>query len=98
TREVVARLGHTVPELPGWAAPLIATLDDLDATTRPDPLVSSHHDFRPAQVLLNQEGLAFIDFDGAAMAEAGLDIGRFRGKLRDIGVTALAAQPDGYRE
>ncbi|MGA8044895.1 MAG: hypothetical protein WCA30_01390 [Dermatophilaceae bacterium] len=98
TREVVERLGHTVPELPTWAAPLIATLEHLDASTPADPLVSSHHDFRPAQVLLSEAGLAFIDFDGAAMAEAGLDIGRFRGKLRDIGVTALAAQPEGYRE
>lgn len=98
TREVVERLGHTVPELPGWAAPLIATLERLDASTPADPLVSSHHDFRPAQVLLSEAGLAFIDFDGAAMAEAGLDIGRFRGKLRDIGVTALASRPEGYHE
>ena len=98
TREVVERLGHTVPELPDWAAPLVATLEQLDTSTPADPLVSSHHDFRPAQVLLSEAGLAFIDFDGAAMAEAGLDIGRFRGKLRDIGVTALAAQPEGYRE
>jgi hypothetical protein len=98
TREVVERLGHTVPDLPGWAAPLIALLDDVDASTPADPVVSSHHDFRPAQVLISAEGLAFIDFDGAAMAEPGLDIGRFRGKLRDIGVTALAAHPDGYCE
>lgn len=97
TREVVQRLGHTVPDLPGWAAPLIETLEDLDRSTPADPLVSSHHDFRPAQVLLSERGLAFIDFDGAAMAEAGLDLGRFNGKLRDIGVTALAAHPDGYR-
>lgn len=98
TREVLDRLGHTVPELPGWAEPLIATLEGLDASTPPDALVSSHHDFRPAQVLLSDRGLAFIDFDGAAMAEAGLDIGRFSGKLRDIGVTALASHSDGYRE
>ncbi len=98
TREVVDRLGHTVPEVPGWAAPLLRRLEDIDASNPADPLVSSHHDFRPAQVLLSERGLAFIDFDGAAMAEPGLDIGRFRGKLRDIGVTALAAQPEGYRE
>jgi hypothetical protein len=97
TREVVDRLGHTVPELPGWAAPLIARLDAADAATPADPMVSSHHDFRPAQVLLSEQGLAFIDFDGAAMAEPGLDLGRFRGKLRDIGVTALATAPEGYR-
>lgn len=98
TREVVDRLGHTVTGLPDWAAPLISTLDDLDVSTQADPLVSCHHDFRPAQVLLSGQGMAFIDFDGAAMAEGGLDIGRFRGKLRDIGVTALSARPDGYRE
>jgi hypothetical protein len=76
---------------------MLTRLEAFDRATGADLAVSAHHDFRPAQVLLGGGDLAFIDFDGAAMAEPGLDLGRFRGKLRDIGVTALAASPDGYR-
>jgi aminoglycoside phosphotransferase (APT) family kinase protein len=54
-----------------------------------DPIVPAHHDFRPAQVLLLPDGLGFIDFDGASMAEPALDLGRFRAKLRDIGISSL---------
>jgi hypothetical protein len=97
TREMLDRLSQTVPELRDAGDPLIDRLEALGLATVPDPAVSAHHDFRPAQVLLARGRLAFIDFDGAAMAEPGLDLGRFRGKLRDIGVTALAASLEGYR-
>jgi hypothetical protein len=97
TREVLDRLSQTVPGLREAGEPMLTGLEALDRATGPDPAVSAHHDFRPAQVLLGGGPPAFIDFDGAAMAEPGLDLGRFRGKLRDIGVTALAASPDGYR-
>ena len=70
-------------------------LTELARETAPDPAVSSHHDFRPAQVLLHGEGVGFIDFDGACMAEPALDLGRFRAKLRDIGISALGL--DGTR-
>ncbi len=97
TREVLDRLSQTVPGLRQAGEPLLTRLEAFDRATGADPVVCAHHDFRPAQVLLGGGHLAFIDFDGAAMAEPGLDLGRFRGKLRDIGVTALAASPDGYR-
>lgn len=97
TAGVLDRLTLTVPGVSSWAAPL---MEDLERTARDvpaDPLVAAHHDFRPAQVLLGPGPVGFIDFDGACMAEPGLDLGRFRGKLRDIAVTALAEDPEGYR-
>ena len=97
TREVLDRLSQSVPGLREAGEPMLTRLEAFDRVTGADPAVSAHHDFRPAQVLLGGDRLGFIDFDGAAMAEPGLDLGRFRGKLRDIGVTALAASPDGYR-
>lgn len=90
-RGVLDRLSSTVPGLRDAAEPLLARLELLDAAVPADPVVSAHHDFRPAQVLLHAGRVGFIDFDGAAMAEPALDIGRFRGKLRDIGVSAPGA-------
>jgi aminoglycoside phosphotransferase (APT) family kinase protein len=90
-RDVLDRLSGSVPGLREAAEPMLSRLQALDAAVPADPLVSAHHDFRPAQVLLSTGRVGFIDFDGAAMAEPGLDLGRFRGKLRDIGISALAA-------
>lgn len=93
--EVVDRLATSVPGLGLAAEPLLSRLGDLARDTLPDPVVSSHHDFRPAQVMLDDGGVGFIDFDGACMAEPALDLGRFRAKLRDIGISTLGT--DGTR-
>jgi aminoglycoside phosphotransferase (APT) family kinase protein len=94
-REVVARLASTVPHIGSAADPLLHRLEDVDALAPADPVVSAHHDFRPAQVLLHEGRIGFIDFDGACRAEPALDLGRFRAKLRDIGISAFAASgPD----
>lgn len=90
-REVVARLAVSVPRLQAAAQPLLTRLWDQSRRMPSDPVVSAHHDFRPAQVLLDSGAVGFIDFDGACMAEPALDLGRFRAKLRDIGISALAA-------
>jgi hypothetical protein len=88
-QDVIDRLALTVPSLSGAGATLI---EGLTAAGRQEPagaLVPAHHDFRPAQVLLHDGDVGFIDFDGAAMAEPALDLGRFRAKLRDIGISTL---------
>ena len=92
---VVDRLAASVPELAPAALPLLSHLDDLALSTAAEPVVPAHHDFRPAQVLLSDEGVAFIDFDGACMAEPALDIGRFRAKLRDIAISATGPDATG---
>ena len=88
-REVIDRLALTVPELEGAAEPLLERLAEMGLEYPADPIGPAHHDFRPAQVLLHQGSLGFIDFDGASMAEPALDLGRFRAKLRDIGISSL---------
>ncbi len=90
-REVLERLAHSVPSLGAAADPLLGRLETLHASVPPDLLVSAHHDFRPAQVLLHDGRIGFIDFDGACRAEPALDLGRFRAKLRDIGISAFCA-------
>jgi aminoglycoside phosphotransferase (APT) family kinase protein len=91
-QEVRDRLARTVPALTGAGQAVLQRLGELAGELPPDPVVPAHHDFRPAQVLLSGEQVGFIDFDGAAMAEPALDLGRFRAKLRDIGISAFGAQ------
>jgi hypothetical protein len=86
-REVVARLAVSVPQLAAAAEPLLGRLEVLNDAVPAGVAGPSHHDFRPAQVLLHGERIGFIDFDGFCTAEPALDLGRFRAKLRDIGVT-----------
>jgi hypothetical protein len=90
-REVVGRLATTVPRIGTAADPMLDRLEALHASVPADPLVSAHHDFRPAQVLLHGGRIGFIDFDGSCRAEPALDLGRFRAKLRDIGISAFSA-------
>ena len=88
-QDIIDRLALTVPSLKGAGTEL---LEQLTAASRQVPAgdqVPAHHDFRPAQVLLHDGEIGFIDFDGASMAEPALDLGRFRAKLRDIGISTL---------
>ncbi|MFD2081618.1 Phosphotransferase enzyme family protein [Actinopolymorpha cephalotaxi] len=90
--EVITRLAQSVPALRPAARPLIARMRQHAGALPEDPAVCVHHDFRPAQVLLDDGSIGFIDFDGSCMAEPALDLGRFRAKLRDIGISVLAAR------
>jgi len=44
--------------------------------------VPSHRSFRPAQVLLHEGHIAFIDFDGFCEAEPAMDLARFRASIK----------------
>jgi len=90
-REVVRRLSYSVPPLEAAAESLLTRLEELSVEFATGGSVPSHHDFRPAQVLVHAGKVGFIDFDGASMAEPALDLGRFRAKLRDIGISVLSA-------
>jgi aminoglycoside phosphotransferase (APT) family kinase protein len=92
--EVLDGLSLSVPHLAAAAAPLLRHLADGAAAHRPDPAVPAHHDFRPDQVLVDRDGVGFIDFDSACTAEPALDLGRFRAALRDIGISALELPGD----
>ena len=95
-RELTDRLAHSVPALATAVDPLLDRLGALAARAPADEPGPAHHDFRPGQVLIDrggpdrtglvQTGLGFIDFDGFCTAEPALDLGRFRAKLRDVGI------------
>ena len=53
------------------------------------PLVPTHRSFRPAQLLMDGDDMAFIDFDGFCQAEAGLDLALFRATLVDLSLRAM---------
>lgn len=90
-REVISRLSVTIPTIVQAVDPLLARAQELAGEVAPDPAVPAHHDFRPAQVLLADTRIGFIDFDGFCAAEPALDLGRFRAKLRDIGISSAGA-------
>jgi hypothetical protein len=89
-QEVVDRLASAVPELEGArmaASPLISQLLSIAAEHPPDRPVPTHGTFRPAQVLINNGQIGFIDFDGFCQAEPALDLGLFLAKVKDIGLS-----------
>lgn len=76
-RESIEELSVAVPELAPAAHPFFQRLNDLEASSKPDPLVPSHGTFRPAQVLMYRGEIGFIDFDSCCMAEPAKDLGLF---------------------
>jgi phosphotransferase family enzyme len=77
TRESVEELSAAVPELASAGLPFLDRLSSLEASSPVDPLVPSHGTFRPAQVLMYQDEIGFIDFDSCCMAEPAKDLGLF---------------------
>jgi len=84
--EDVERLAAAVPQLDGAAAPLLARVESLASLRPADSPVPTHGTFRPAQVLLHQGRIGFIDFDGFCQAEPALDLALFLGKIHAIGL------------
>jgi Ser/Thr protein kinase RdoA (MazF antagonist) len=82
-------LGAAVPAVSGAMDALLSGLAALAEDTPAGPLVPTHRSFRPAQVLLQGDDIAFIDFDAVCHAEAGLDVALFRNTLCDLSLRAL---------
>lgn len=76
-RESIDELSVSVPLLGPAAYPLLERLNALEASSEPDPPVTSHGTFRPAQVLLHSGEIGFIDFDSCCKAEPAKDLGLF---------------------
>lgn len=87
--ELLDRLEPWLPEATTAARSLLGEAARLEAEVPAETAVPTHRSFRPAQVLLHNAGIAFIDFDGLCMAEPALDIAMFRASLRDAGTRAL---------
>jgi aminoglycoside phosphotransferase (APT) family kinase protein len=84
----LGRLERIVPSVAGVANQLIDHLERRARDVPSDSPRPAHGSFRPAQVLVRAGGVAFIDFDGCCMAEPANDIGRFRARLREVGLAA----------
>ncbi len=100
--ERAARLGAALPGVAGAAEPLLTCVSQLASRVPADPLVPSHRSFRPAQVLLAGDRIAFIDFDGFCQSEPALDVALFRATIKSIGLTmpldGATARRDRLRE
>jgi hypothetical protein len=93
-REVIGRLAIPLPQLADAAEPLLMRLEALDAEMPADPALPAHRAFRPAQVLIHQGRIGFIDFDGFGRAEPALDLSRFLRKTKALGLDAAGVAPD----
>lgn len=77
TRESIEELSVAIPQLASAGLPFLERLNSLEASSPVDPLVPSHCTFRPAQVLMYQDEIGFIDFDSCCRAEPAKDLGLF---------------------
>ena len=78
----IVQLATWVPGFDGALEPALARLDALAASHAPQRPVPSHRSFRPAQVLLHEGHIAFIDFDGFCEAEPAVDLALFRATIK----------------
>ncbi|HJR38850.1 MAG TPA: phosphotransferase [Nocardioidaceae bacterium] len=83
------RLTRVVPALTDRIGPVPDRLASAAASVPGDPLGPAHHSFRPAQVLLTEDGVAFIDFDNYCRAEPASDIALFTAKLQHMAVNKV---------
>ena len=93
-REVISRLAGPTPQLADAAEPLLRQIEALAAEIPADPALPAHRAFRPAQVLIYQGTIGFIDFDGFGRSEPALDLSRFMRKARALGLDAAKVAPD----
>jgi hypothetical protein len=71
--------------LPGLRAEVLAAAERVAESLLAgpvEPLVLSHRDLHDKQLLVAESGLALLDLDTAARAEAALDLGNLRAHLR----------------
>lgn len=94
SRAKLVALRKAVPELAAAAAPLIDWLVEYDAAHPPDADVPTHGTFRPAQVLIHEGSVGFIDFDDFCQAEPAMDLARFTAAVRDSAQSALSDKAD----
>jgi hypothetical protein len=93
-REVVERLSRWVPSVEGFAASTLARLEALAEKYPGQPAGPAHRSFRPAQVLIHQGKIGFIDFDGFCQAEPAIDVALYRATVRDVGMRGALTDRD----
>lgn len=93
-----AALATPLPALGEWATELVQHLQALAAACPADPLAPAHSSFRPAQVLLHQGNIGFIDFDGFCQAEPAMDLALFLRTIQSIAINKPTAMDDEEEE
>ena len=93
-RAAVTQLDTALADSSAAIEPLVLGLERAAAEIPAAPLVPTHRSFRPAQILLDGEDIAFLDFDGYCRAEPGLDLSLFRTTLIDLCLRALEADDE----
>jgi Ser/Thr protein kinase RdoA (MazF antagonist) len=91
---VIAELANLLPDLPGAASPLIDRLTALAATYPADAAGPAHGSFRPAQVLLHEGRVGFIDFDSFCRSEPARDLALFLSNIISVGLNTGAEEED----
>jgi Ser/Thr protein kinase RdoA (MazF antagonist) len=86
-RERIERLSLSHPGLTESANPLLERIKRLADACPPDPLVTTHGSFRPAQVLLYKDQIGFIDFDSICRSEPGNDLALFLSSVMSLAMT-----------
>ena len=87
-RAALAGLAVPLPVLAEAAAPMLARLESIAAAHPPDSSVPSHGAFRAAQVMVDEDRVGFIDFDGSCQSEPAMDLARFIATTKDVGLHA----------
>ena len=86
-RERIERLSISHAGLTEAAKPILDRIKQFASECPPDPLVTSHGSFRPAQVLLYKDQSGFIDFDSICQSEPGNDLALFLSSVMSLAMT-----------
>ena len=81
-RDHVALVRALAPPLAGVLEPILDQIEAAATTTTALPLVPTHGDFTPSQLLSDGAGSGLVDFDSVAMGEPALDLGQYLAYLR----------------
>jgi hypothetical protein len=90
--ELVDRIAPFAPALSAGVRPWLEAVALQASHHRADRLGPAHRSFRPAQVLLGDGGISFIDFDGLCTAEPAMDVALFMSSLRNAVLHAAPAE------
>jgi hypothetical protein len=86
--ELADRIARQVPGVAGAADGLLALVAERAGGSAPS-FGPCHRSFRPGQVLLAGESIAFIDFDGFCQGEPALDLALFRAAIKTVAADSL---------
>ncbi|MGH8970278.1 MAG: hypothetical protein ACRDV1_10050 [Actinomycetes bacterium] len=89
------KLAAVLPWLPEDRRAVLERLGSAARAMAEDPLGPAHHSFRPAQVLVVGDRVAFIDLDKFCQAEPASDLAVFTTKIRHMAVNKARASQTG---